>query len=80
MANGILILGEPFGLLVILLIVYLLTNIFTELITNSAATVLMLPIGLEIASSLGISYIGFAVIITIAAQLVLLHQSDIKRI
>lgn len=68
MANGLLTLGEPLGIFVILLFVYLLTNIFTELITNSAAAVFMLPIGLEIASSLGVSYMGFAVIITIAAS------------
>ncbi|WP_261131479.1 SLC13 family permease [Bacillus sp. Marseille-Q3570] len=68
LAKGLLTLGEPFGLFVILLLVYLLTNIFTELITNSAAAVLMLPIGLELASSLAVSYMGFAVIIAIAAS------------
>lgn len=68
MAKGLLALGEPLGIVVILLFVYLLTNIFTELITNSAAAVLMLPIGLEMASSLGVSYMGFAVIISIAAS------------
>jgi di/tricarboxylate transporter len=68
MANGLLALGEPLGIFVILLFVYLLTNIFTELITNSAAAVLMLPIGLEIASSLGVPYMGVAVLIAIAAS------------
>jgi di/tricarboxylate transporter len=67
-AHGLLSIGEPLGIFVILLFVYILTNIFTELITNSAAAVLMLPIGLEIASSLGVPYMGFAVIITIAAS------------
>jgi di/tricarboxylate transporter len=67
-ANVLLTFGEPFGLFVILLFVYLLTNIFTEVLTNSAAAVIMLPIGMEVASSLGVSYIGFAVIVTIAAS------------
>lgn len=67
-AKALLTLGEPLGVFVLLLLVYLLTNIFTELITNSAAAVLMLPIGLEVASSLGLPYIGFAVIIAIAAS------------
>lgn len=67
-ANVMLKIGEPMGLLAILFIMYMLTNIFTELITNNAAAVLMLPIGLKIASVLDISYMGFAVIITIAAS------------
>ncbi|MFI8687622.1 SLC13 family permease [Rossellomorea sp. NPDC077527] len=68
MANGLLTIGEPLGIVVILFLIYLLTNIFTELITNSAAAILMLPIGLEIASSLDVPYMGFAVIISIAAS------------
>lgn len=68
MAKGLLAVGQPLGLIAILLLVYLLTNVFTELITNSAAAVLMLPIGLELASSLDVPYMGFAVIISIAAS------------
>lgn len=68
MASGLLKIGEPLGIVVILFLIYLLTNIFTELITNSAAAILMLPIGLEIASSLDVPYMGFAVIISIAAS------------
>lgn len=68
LANGLLVIGEPLGILVLLAAVYILTNIFTELITNSAAAVLMLPIGLEMASTLGVDYMGFAVIIAIAAS------------
>lgn len=67
-AKNLLILGEPLGILAILFLVYILTNIFTEFITNTAAAVLMLPIGLDIAASIGVSYIGFAVIITISAS------------
>ncbi|WP_088049859.1 SLC13 family permease [Virgibacillus dakarensis] len=67
-ARGLLAVGEPFGLFAILLLIYLLTNIFTELITNSAAAVLMLPIGLETAANLHLDPMGFAVTITIAAS------------
>ncbi|WP_138419828.1 SLC13 family permease [Aquibacillus sediminis] len=67
-ANGLLTVGEPLGLVVILLLVYLLTNVFTELITNSAAAVLMLPIGLEMAEALQVPYMGFAVVIAIGAS------------
>ena len=67
-AQALLSVGEPLGLFAILICVYLLTNVFTELITNSAAAVLMLPIGLEMASSLGVSSMGIAMIISIAAS------------
>lgn len=67
-AQAVLGAGRPLGIVAILVFVYLLTNLFTELITNSAAAVLMLPIGLEIANSLQVSYMGFAVTIAIAAS------------
>ncbi|WP_156290953.1 SLC13 family permease [Oceanobacillus salinisoli] len=67
-AEALLSIGKPLGVVVILMFLYVLTNIFTELITNSAAAVLMLPIGIEMADSLGISYVGFAVVIAIAAS------------
>lgn len=68
MANGLLALGEPLGIVVVLFLIYILTATFTELITNSAAAVLMIPIGLEMASSLDVPYMGFAVLISIAAS------------
>ncbi|MEK6268961.1 MAG: SLC13 family permease [Planococcus sp. (in: firmicutes)] len=68
MADGLLAVGQPFGLLAILILIYLLTSVFTELITNSAAAVLMIPIGIEMASYLQLDPMGFAVIITIAAS------------
>ncbi|WP_163537415.1 SLC13 family permease [Gracilibacillus sp. YIM 98692] len=67
-ANGLLAFGEPLGIIVILFLLYLLTNIFTEIITNSAAAVLMLPIGLEMAEALQVDYMGFAITIAIAAS------------
>src|SRR5699024_5174773 len=67
-ANRLLTVGEPLGLVAILILIYRLTNIFTELITNSAAAILMLPIGLEMATNLQLDPIGFAVIIAIAAS------------
>lgn len=67
-ATGVLAVGEPIGLFMILLFVYMLTNIFTEVITNSAAAIFMLPIGLELAADLQLDPMGFAVAITIAAS------------
>jgi di/tricarboxylate transporter len=58
--NGISMLG-------ILVIIYLLTNILTEIITNSAAAVIMFPIAVSTASLLGTDPLPFIITITIAA-------------
>ncbi len=67
-ANGLLGFGESLGLVAILFMIYILTNLFTEMITNSAAAVMMLPIGIEMAHTLAVDPIGMAVLITIAAS------------
>lgn len=67
-ADGLLDLGEPLGLLVILFMIYILTNVFTEIVTNSTAAVMMLPIGIEMANTLAVEAIGIAVLIAIAAS------------
>lgn len=60
--------GRPFGIIGILIILYIVTNIFTELITNSAAAVLMFPIALEVSGQMNVEYIGLVVLITIASS------------
>ncbi|NIK11786.1 SLC13 family permease [Alkalibacillus almallahensis] len=67
-AQQTLNLVEPLGLVAIVVLVYLLTNLFTELITNAAAAVLMLPIAIEMAGQLNIDPIGLAVTVAIAAS------------
>lgn len=67
-ADGIMAIGASSGIIFVLFLLYALTNIFTEFITNSAAAVLMLPIGLEIALVLEINPMGIAVLIAIAAS------------
>ncbi|WP_028783980.1 SLC13 family permease [Thalassobacillus devorans] len=59
---------EPLGLLAILITIYVLTNLFTELITNNAAAVIMFPIGYEIAINTGIEPMGVAVLVAVAAS------------
>ncbi|KAA0874384.1 SLC13 family permease [Nitrincola tapanii] len=49
-------------------IIYLLTSIFTELITNNAAAVLMFPIAQAVASQLGVDLLPFAITIMFAAS------------
>lgn len=67
-AENMLAFARPLGILGVIFIVYIVTNIFTELITNSAAAVLMFPIAFEIASQLDVPYMGLIVTIAIAAS------------
>jgi di/tricarboxylate transporter len=60
-----LALGDPW---VTLVVVYLVTMLFTELITNNAAAVLMFPIALSTSQTLGVSFMPFAVGIMMAAS------------
>ena len=57
--------GNPW---MVLTMVYLVTMIFTELITNNAAAVLVFPIALAAARSLEVSFMPFAIAIMIAAS------------
>ncbi|SFM21282.1 Sodium:sulfate symporter transmembrane region [Salibacterium qingdaonense] len=59
---------QPFGILAVLLCLYFMTNIFTELITNNAAAVIMFPIAYEISGEVGIEPIGMAVLTAVAAS------------
>ena len=51
-----------------LVLVYVLTALFTEVITNNAAAVLMFPIALAISEQLGVDFLPFAVAVMIAAS------------
>ncbi|WP_375009400.1 SLC13 family permease [Alteribacillus sp. JSM 102045] len=58
----------PFGLIGIFILLYVLTNILTEVITNNAAAIIMLPVAIESAAILGIPITPLAVIVAIAAS------------
>ncbi|CAN7421521.1 SLC13 family permease [Rossellomorea sp. LjRoot5] len=60
--------SRPFGFFAIIIAIYLLTNVFTEMMTNSAAAVLMFPIILEVSNTLDLNPTALAVTITIAAS------------
>ncbi|HET8810409.1 MAG TPA: SLC13 family permease [Flavobacteriaceae bacterium] len=53
---------------VFVLLLYLMTNLFTEFITNNAAAVLMFPLAIAIAEQVGIPIRAAAVAIAIAAS------------
>ncbi|MFD2705782.1 SLC13 family permease [Salibacterium lacus] len=59
---------QPLGILAVLVCLYFMTNIFTELITNNAAAVIMFPIAYEISGEIGIEPIGMAVLTAVAAS------------
>ncbi len=56
---------EPY---VLLSIIFIITNIFTELITNNAAAALSFPIALSVATQLGVNPTPFFVVICMAAS------------
>ncbi|MCH4565520.1 SLC13 family permease [Halomonas sp. EGI 63088] len=51
-----------------LALVYLMTVVFTELITNNAAAVLMFPIAVAVAEQLGVNFMPFVIAIMFAAS------------
>ena len=67
-AQGVLSVTEPYGPVAVLVALYLLTNLLTEIITNNAAAVLMLPIAMAAASSLGAPPIAFGLLVAVAAS------------
>lgn len=67
-ASGLTSLATPLGVFGVILIIYFVTNSFTEIITNSAAAVLMFPIALEVAETLNIGYMGLIVAVAIGAS------------
>lgn len=67
-AENMMDIARPMGIIGIIVLLYIVTNIFTELITNTAAAVLMFPIVIEIANQMDVAYMGLVVTITIASS------------
>jgi di/tricarboxylate transporter len=59
---------NPLGPVAVLAGIYVLTLIFTELVTNNAAAALAFPIAYATAHTLGVNFLPFAVVIAIAAS------------
>jgi di/tricarboxylate transporter len=62
------LLGGVASPLVALAVVYALTTVFTEVVTNNAAAVLMFPIATAVAEQMGVSPMPFVVAIMFAAS------------
>ena len=67
-AEHLIVLTKSLGLLGVLISLYIITNVFTETITNNAAVVIMFPIALASATITGTDPLAFFVTITIAAS------------
>lgn len=66
---GVMVDGlRPMGPTAVLGGVYLMTLLFTELVTNNAAAALAFPVALSAAQSMGVNVMPFAVAIAVAAS------------
>lgn len=67
-ATYIIGLADRFGPHALLAIIFIITNLFTELITNNAAAALSFPIALAVARQLGVDPTPFFVVICMGAS------------
>lgn len=68
LANHLVSMSSAWGVVGALIVIFLLTSVFTEVITNNAAAVLMFPVAFATAQQLGQDPLGFFVAIAIAAS------------
>jgi len=62
------LIGNNMGPWLTLAVIYALTSLFTEVITNNAAAVLMMPIATAVAEQLGVSYMPYVITLMFAAS------------
>lgn len=67
-AGLIIDMSDSYGPYVLLAALFIITNLFTELITNNAAAALAFPLALSISAQLGVSPMPFFVVICMAAS------------
>ena len=60
--------NSTYGIYIILAALFLITNIFTELITNNAAAALSFPLALAVSERLGMNPMPFVVCVSFAAS------------
>nr|WP_324757744.1 SLC13 family permease [Haloarcula sp. GH36] len=71
-ADLVVSVSDLFPVIVVLGLFYLGTAVITEMVSNSASVVLLLPIGVEVASQLGANPFAFVMAVTFAASTPLL--------
>lgn len=60
--------AEPWRPMVSLIVVYVITSIFTEVLSNNATVVIMIPLGISIASQVGVDPRPFIIAVCIASS------------
>lgn len=68
LANKLLFLGDHLSGYWILFLIYFATSLLTELLSNNATVVLMIPVAVKIAENLGIDPLSIIYIVTFAAS------------
>ncbi len=68
LAEAVIRIARPLGPYGVMAGLYLLTTVFTEIITNNAAAALIFPVALSAAQVMGVNPMPFLVAITIAAS------------
>jgi di/tricarboxylate transporter len=67
-AEQLIKLALPFGILAVLIALYLITNLLTEFITNMGAAAIAFPIAVEVAQTLHADLKPFALLVAFAAS------------
>jgi di/tricarboxylate transporter len=67
-ANTAINFSKSYGPIVVLATIYIITNVFTEIVTNNAAAALVFPIALSAGQHLGVDPKPFLVAICVAAS------------
>ncbi|NLZ72330.1 MAG: TRAP transporter large permease subunit, partial [Bacteroidales bacterium] len=67
-AGFMLRISKEYGPHALLILIFLFTNLITELITNNAAAALSFPLALSAANQLGVNPMPFFVVVCIAAS------------
>jgi len=60
--------AEPWRPMVSLVVVYLITSLFTEVLSNNATVVIMIPLGISIAHQVGVDARPFIIAVCIASS------------
>lgn len=68
LASNLVAMGGDLNGLWILIFFYLATNLLTELLSNSAAVILMIPIAVKVATTLSLNPLAFMFVVTFAAS------------
>lgn len=79
-AGFIIGMSHDYGPHVLLAVLFIITNLFTELITNNAAAALAFPLALSLSVQLGVDPTPFLWSFVWLHLLVFLHRSVIRQI